>query len=252
MYYRIGLSPGPCIGKINKREYAKTIENIALILEGKTETLIKKLFRQMNLKAMEKNYEDAAKIRDSISALSAIGPSYAGIYSHDELEDLKKLLNLDKLPQRIEAFDISDISGREATGSMVSFYRGSADKNNYRRFRIRTQEGIDDYKMLGEVVQRRYSRLVREKLPLPDLILIDGGRAHLSVAASKVRQLGLSIPLVSIAKREENIYTKDKISPIKLASDTPALNLIRRARDEAHRFALSYHHILRRKKVIGK
>jgi excinuclease ABC subunit C len=106
--------------------------------------------------------------------------------------------------------------------------------------------------MLSEVVRRRYTRLVEEKLPLPDLILIDGGRSHLLTAKKELHNLGLDMPLVSIAKEGENIYIKDKAMPIKLSSDTPALNLIRRIRDEAHRFAKAYHHILRRKKIIGK
>jgi excinuclease ABC subunit C len=252
MYYRIGLSPAPCIGKINKKEYAKTIENIALILEGKTDTLIKNLAKRMHSMSKQQKFEDAAKIRDQINALSAIGYSQAGIASSDELQDLKKLINLKKLPERIEAFDISNIKGQDATGSMVSFYRGIADKNNYRRFRIKTIRGIDDYGMLAEVVHRRYARLLEEKLPLPDLILIDGGKAHLLTAEKQLNILGIELPLVSIAKEQENIYTKQRLIPIKLNIDTPALNLIRRVRDEAHRFAVSYHHILRRKKIIGK
>jgi excinuclease ABC subunit C len=252
MYYRLGLSPAPCTGKINKKEYAKTIKKISLILEGKTDTLIKKLFREMNLRAKRQEFEEAAKIRDQINALVAIGRSNTNIGSQNELEDLKNLLRLSKLPERIEAFDISDIYGKEATGSMVSFYRGIADKNNYRRFRIKTVKTIDDYKMLSELVRRRYCRLIEEKLPLPDLILIDGGRSHVLTAQTALKELGIHIPLVSIAKERENIYTKGKARPIKLNSDTPALNLIRRVRDEAHRFAVSYHHILRRKKIIGR
>jgi excinuclease ABC subunit C len=168
------------------------------------------------------------------------------------LEGLKNLLQLAKLPERIEAFDISDISGKEATGSMVSFLRGMPDKNNYRRFRIKTIQSIDDYKMLAEVIQRRYSRLIRESLAFPDLVLIDGGRSHFLTAEREMNKLGIHIPLASIAKDRENIYIQDKINPIRLDSDIPALNLIRRIRDEAHRFALAYHHLLRKKKTIGK
>ena len=252
VYYRIGLSPAPCIGKINKKEYARTIKNISFILEGKTELLIKKLLREMELKAKAHAFEEAARIRDQVNALSAISQNYAGLSNQGELEDLKNLLRLKKLPVRIEAFDLSNISGKEACGSMVSFYRGLPDKNNYRRFRIKTISSIDDYGMLAEVVGRRYARLAEEKLLLPDLVLIDGGRAHLAVAAREISHLGLNIPLVSIAKEEEHIYTKDKPAPLKLTADTPALNLLRRVRDEAHRFAVAYHHILRRKKVIGR
>jgi excinuclease ABC subunit C len=252
MYYRLGLSPAPCIGRINKKQYAKTIKNISLILEGKTDTLIKKLSREMNLRAKQQEFEEAARIRDQINALTAIGPSNVTAGSQSELEALKNLLRLTKIPERIEAFDISNIYGKEATGSMASFYRGIPDKDNYRRFRIKTVEAIDDYKMLSEVLKRRYSRLIEEKLALPDLILIDGGKSHLLTAQKALKELDIGIPLVSIAKEQENIYTKGKARPVKLSSDTPALNLIRRVRDEAHRFALSYHRILRRKKIIGK
>ena len=252
IYYRLGLSPAPCIGKITKEEYARTIDKICLVLEGKTETLIKRLLREMEAKSKAQSYEAAAKIRDQISALSSIGAAKAGVSPHDELEDLKNLLNLHKFPMRIEAFDISNISGKEATGSMVSFYKSMPDKTNYRRFRIKTVERVDDYGMLREVVRRRYSRVLAEDLGHPDLILIDGGKGHLLTAEKEIQGLGLKIPLVSIAKEEEHIYVQGRDRPIKLKQDTPALNLIRRVRDEAHRFAVSYHHLLRRKKVIGK
>lgn len=252
MYYRIGLSPAPCAGKVSKSEYAKTIKNIFLILEGRAETLIKKLSRQMKQRSREHKFEEAAKTRDQMLALAALGRIQAGPVNSEESEDLKELLHLRKIPERIEAFDISNISGKEATGSMVSFFRGNPDKNNYRRFRIKTVEGIDDYKMLAEVVYRRYSRLIEEQLPFPDLILIDGGRAHLLTAKKELDRLEIRIPLVSIAKEHENIYSHERKMPLKLNSDTPGLNLIRRIRDEAHRFAVSYHHILRRKKIIGK
>lgn len=252
IYYRIGLSPAPCIGKISKRQYAKTIAEISLILEGRAGVLVRKLSRKMRLKSKNLEYEEAADIRDQIAALSAMGQVNTGVSSKLELEDLRRLLYLDKLPERIEAFDISNISGRFATGSMVSFYRGTPDKNNYRRFRIKTVQRIDDYKMLAEVIRRRYRRLIEDKLSLPDLVLIDGGRSHLLTAEKELKGLCLCIPLVSIAKEDENIYTENKAQPMKLSHDTPALNLIRRVRDEAHRFALSYHRLLRRKGAFGK
>ncbi|KPK98244.1 MAG: hypothetical protein AMJ95_05270 [Omnitrophica WOR_2 bacterium SM23_72] len=252
IYYRIGLSPGPCIGKVSRREYAKTIKNITLLLEGRAEALIKRLIRQMKQSSQAQKYEEAAKIRDQITALGALGETHAGSGNQEELKDLKRLLHLRKLPERIEAFDISNIRGQEATGSMVSFYRGIPDKNNYRKFRIKSVQGNDDYQMLAEVVRRRYQRLKEENLPLPDLILIDGGKGHLSLARSELEELKLEIPLVSIAKEEENIYVPERSLPIKSTQDTAGLNLVRRVRDEAHRFAISYHHVLRRKKIIGK
>jgi len=233
IYYRIGLSPGPCIGKISRREYAKTIKNITMLLEGRgPEALIKRLSRQMKQSSQTQRYEQAAQIRDQINALGALGATQAGTGN--------------------QAFDISNIRGQEATGSMVSFYRGIPDKNNYRKFRIKSVQGNDDYQMLAEVVRRRYRRLKEENLPLPDLILIDGGKGHLSVAQDELEELKLKIPLVSIAKEEENIYVPERTLPIKSTQDTAGLNLVRRVRDEAHRFAVAYHHVLRRKRIIGK
>lgn len=252
IYYRLGLSPAPCIGKINQEDYNKLINNISLILEGKADALIQSLSCEMISKSKSLQFEEAAKARDQINALSVFGEGKIEKSGFTELEDLKSLLGLSKIPERIEAFDISNISGKEATGAMVSFYKGFPDKNKYRRFRIKTTNEIDDYGMLKEVVGRRYLRLKKENLILPDLIIIDGGRSHLMVARAEIKKLGLHIPLASIAKEKENIYVLDRVRPIRLKSDTPALNLIRRARDEAHRFAVAYHHILRRKKIIGK
>jgi len=252
LYGRLELCPAPCEGKISSGQYQEIIKDITLFLGSGQEALLEKLSLRMKETASEHKFEEAAKIRDQINALTAVGRTRAGAPDFRGLKDLKKLLKLNKLPLRIEAFDISNIFGKEATGSMVSFYKGSADKDNYRRFRIKTVRAIDDYKMLAEVVERRYSRVIAEKLPLPDLVLIDGGRGHLLTARKELNKLGLEIPLVSIAKEQENIYSNKRARPINLKSDTPGLNLIRRIRDEAHRFALSYHRLLRRKKIIGK
>jgi len=252
LYYRLKLCPAPCIGQINSRDYAELIKEIEMFLSSRYSELLRRLSTKMQEAAEKERFEEAAKIRDQINALAAIGQDRAGFTSVDELEDLKNLLHLKTLPRRIEAFDISNISGKEACGSMVSFYNGSADKNNYRRFRIKTIVGVDDYGMLREVVRRRYSRIIKENLTLPDLIIIDGGRAHLLSAAREIKQLGLDLELVSIAKAAENIYIQTKIKPVNLKSDTPGLNLIRKVRDEAHRFALAYHHLLRKKKTFKK
>ena len=162
------------------------------------------------------------------------------------------MLKLKKPPQRIEGFDISNISGQEACGSLVRFWKGQPDKTNYRRFRIKTVTQVDDYAMLRETVRRRYTRLLKEGREMPDVVLIDGGRGHIMAAAFELTQLHLRIPLLSIAKKEENIYINDRPYPVQLREADPALNLIRRVRDEAHRFACAYHHLLRRKKVIGR
>lgn len=251
LYYRLKLCPAPCIRKISKAQYRQLINQIKLFLESRYEELMDTLGRDMKVAAREKQFEEAARIRDQIQALSAFRFSPSVPAGMRELEDLKNLLQLKRLPLRIEAFDISNIQGTSACGSMVSFYKGAADKNNYRRFRIKTVSGIDDYQMIAEVVGRRYSRLLKENLALPDLVLIDGGKQHLSVAVKELKKLGLDLAVASIAKDRENIYRKNKIHPIHLDADTPALNLIRRVRDEAHRFAIAYHHLLMRKKTLG-
>ena len=252
IYGRINLCPAPCLGKISRQEYRQGIDNIVLILEGKADLLIYRLSQLMQDKSSSRDFEAAAAVRDQISTLAELSAGLSGVNRKNELEDLKNKLGLKKIPQRIEGFDISNISGKQAVGSMVSFCCGSPDKNNYRRFRIKDVEGIDDYRMLAEVVRRRYSRLIKEKSALPDLLLIDGGKGHLLAAASQLKALGLKLPLVSIAKKEERIYSNQKTRPLSFSKDIPALNLIRRVRDEAHRFAVSYHLLLRRKNLIGK
>lgn len=252
IYYRINLCQGPCIGLISPREYKQVIDNIILILEGKIDLLVDKLTKLMRAKAQEKDFEQAAVLRDQIIVLSQMRSVQSSASRKNQLEDLKNKLGLEVLPERIEGFDISNLSGKQAVGSMVSFYNGFADKNNYRRFRIKSVAGIDDYRMLAEVVRRRYSRLMKEKAALPDLLLIDGGKQHLLTAAGVLKELDCSIPIVSIAKEKENIYTIRGRLVLGLAKDSPAMNLIRAVRDEAHRFALNYHHILRRKDLIGR
>jgi len=250
LFGRIRLCPGPCAGRVSRAEYSRSIDKIRLVLEGRIEDLIRELSRQMDKRVKEHKFEEAAGIRDQISALGSVGSSETFAGNNIEAQILKIALHLRKLPVRIEAFDISNICGQEATGAMVSFYRGLPDKDNYRRFRIKTVRSIDDYAMVREIVRRRYSRLLAEGGLLPDLILIDGGRGHLLAAAEELESMNLQSDLISIAKKKENIYYLKGGSPLRLKEGNPALNLIRRIRDEAHRFALSYHHSLRRKKMI--
>lgn len=251
LYSKIGLCPAPCAGKITALEYKELINRISLFLGSKYEELLDNLALKMKQASVARDFEAAAKYRDQVNALSVFknASHISSSSSEEELTGLKDLLRLDKVPLRIEAFDISNISGCLATGSLVSFYKGAPDKNNYRRFRIKTVSGVDDYGMLKEVVMRRYSGLKRKGAFFPDAILIDGGLAHLRAAFEEIRKLGLNIPLLSIAKERENIYVLGRSSPLRLAETSPVLNLIRRVRDEAHRFALGYHHVLRHRKV---
>ena len=292
IYYRLKLSPAPCIGRINRLEYARTIKQIRLILEGKSDTLIKELSRRMHGKAREQKFEEAAALRDKLIALSTFAPPQ--VYTPQAgVKELKEIIGLTVAPRRIEAFDVSNIFGRQASASMVSFYNGLADKAHYRRFRIKTVKESNDYQMLAEAVFRRYKRVKEENLPLPDLILIDGGKGQLSAAKKELELLGLDIPVISLAKKEELIYTlgrpkpggggwasdspnhkpggggwasdspnhkpgggglpSDRQShiPLRLKSNAWALRLLQHIRDESHRFALSYHHILRKRHTFG-
>ena len=153
-------------------------------------------------------------------------------------------------PTRIEGFDISNISGTFAVASLVSFKHGRPDRANYRRFKIKTVEGQDDLASMAEVVGRRYSRLKRESKPLPDLILIDGGKGQLGMACAELKKLNLEkIPVIGLAKEFEEIYLPGKSEPLRLGLAHPAVKLLQRLRDECHRVANSYNAQLRLKKI---
>jgi excinuclease ABC subunit C len=163
------------------------------------------------------------------------------------LSELQTALVLPVMPSVIEAFDISNISGTDAVGSLVVFENGEPDKKNYRRFRIKTVEGADDFAMMEEVVSRAYSR--KEGKRIPDLILIDGGKGHLNAALAALHELGLSLNTVALAKELEYIFLPERDAPVILPKGSPALKLLQRIRDEAHRFALEYHRKLRGKRL---
>ena len=204
-------------------------------------------------------FERAGQIRDLLKALELLTgtqtravENFKRVSDHAEAEavELAQVLGLDQPPQRIEAFDISNFQGQQAVGSMVHFFCGRPDKRFYRRFKIREVTGINDFAMMREVVKRRYQRLIEEKGIFPDLILIDGGKGQLSSAKEVLDQLGLShIPVIGLAKRYEQIVTPHSTKLISLKFDSGALHLVQRIRDEAHRFAVTYHKMLRDVKI---
>ena len=265
--FHIGQCLAPCIGKINKQYYKKIIENVILFLEGKTDELHKQLLEDMESASKRGDFELAAKIRDQLKAISsvtgtgAIFPKKIGVptlpagrYHHfsTQLEDLARQLNLTKPPVVIEAFDISNIAGKEAVGSMVVFKDGRPFKDAYRKFKIKTVNRIDDYSMMAEVVNRRYSRAMAENIALPGLIVIDGGKGHLMSVKRQLNKIGIwQVPVIAIAKSFEQIYTHHDKEPLGLDPSSPASLLIQRIRDEAHRFAINYHRILRTKKAFS-
>jgi excinuclease ABC subunit C len=166
-----------------------------------------------------------------------------------KMDELKKQLNLQETPQIIECFDISHLSGTLMVGSMVQFRNGKPDKNNYRRFRIRTVEGIDDVAAIGEIVRRRYKRIQEESVPFPNLIIIDGGRSQLNSALAELHKLDITIPVIALAKQFEEIYLPEQPQPLRLAKKEKTLQFIQEIRDEAHRFAITYNRLLRKKKL---
>jgi excinuclease ABC subunit C len=170
---------------------------------------------------------------------------------YEALETLQGVLALPALPRRIECFDISTIQGSETVASMVVCEDGRMRRGEYRKFKIRDAKSPDDFAAMHEVVLRRYRRLLEQGGPFPDLLLIDGGKGQLSAAYAALEELGLAnLVAIGIAKKEELIYTRDKIDPIGLAPHDPALLLIQRIRDEAHRFAVTFHRRSRSKRDL--
>lgn len=218
-----------------KERYEKGIKNLMLFLAGKKKRIIMNLKKEMGCAAKSGNYEEAAELRDKIFALEHL-QDVALIKKSDWSEDLAAR----KAPERIEAYDISNIFGEHSVGSMVVFTDGKIDKDEYRRFRIRQVEGISDTAMLAEVLSRR---LNHNEWKMPDLIIIDGGLGQLNAVKKIVRARGLEIPLLSIAKGPTR-----KGEKLFMTKNAPVLDrkIILAMRDESHRFAISYHRKLKR------
>jgi excinuclease ABC subunit C len=189
------------------------------------------------------------KIGDKKKLLELVEKNIGHAFLKNDLKvaELQEAFDLPDAPNVIECFDISHISGTSMVGSMVQFRGGKPDKNNYRRFKIRTVEGIDDFASIAEVVKRRYQRLVKEEAALPDLIIIDGGKGQLRAAADTLKSLDVAVPVIAIAKREEDIYLPGEVLPRRLDRKGMALQYLQEIRDEAHRFAIAYHRLLRGK-----
>jgi excinuclease ABC subunit C len=248
--YHIKQCLGPCEGKIDEKRYKDIITELKMFLRGRKKELLDLLSEKMVSASKREDYEEALRLRDRIEALGSIRSDKVIYGPMSELSELKEMLGLKSDIDLIEAFDISNIMGEEAVGSMISFHKGKPNKSGYRKFRIRSVEGIDDYSMMREVVRRRYQMALKEGSAMPDLILIDGGKGHLSVTLEELKKLGLSgIPAIGIAKEFEHIYLKDRKDPVVLPEGSKALHLLERIRDEAHRFAITYHKKLMSKRV---
>ncbi|MCM8785949.1 MAG: excinuclease ABC subunit UvrC [Candidatus Omnitrophica bacterium] len=254
--YHIGRCSGPCEDKINKEEYQKLVEGIIAFFEGKYKEFEKKLKKWMLEEIKKLNFEEANKIKKRLFLLNEMKKKFPvreeeELYKYGEeniLFNLSKILKLDKVPNHIEGYDISNISGKLAVGSKVSFVAGIPYKDDYRRYKIKTVEGIDDYGMLREVLTRRFDSK-QERKQIPDLILVDGGKGQLKTAISILRNYNLKIPVISLAKKEEKVFVEWQEEPIVLPSSSPELQLLQRIRNEAHRFAISYHRNIRIKNL---
>jgi excinuclease ABC subunit C len=250
----------PCNFRVTKEEYRKQIRALRMVLEGKKAKLIAEMEREMEEASTALRYEKAARLRDEIQSLQNLGlrgdvkrdvqPEVFPIDPKKGLHGLRKILGLAHLPRTIEGVDIAHLGGDDTVASLVNFIDGLPFKPNYRRYRIKSVEGVDDFASIREVVTRRFRRKVREEELFPDILLIDGGKGQLNAALEAFRFLNIEPPcLLSLAKREEEIYRPGDAAPLRLGRHSAALRLLQYVRDEAHRFAQHYHHILRRKKM---
>ena len=261
LYGHLQHCSAPCVGKVTLDDYRQQVAKASDYLEGQAGEWEKELETEMKKAAESLDYEKAARYRDMISDLrettrrsrkfTRMPVKLPGaIDTGRDLIALAQALNLAAPPERIEGFDISNISGTFMVASMVSFLDGKPDRARYRRFRMKSVVAQDDFACMAETVRRRYSRLKRESRPMPDLILIDGGKGQLGMACRELAKLGLEhLPVIGLAKEFEEIYQPGKRTPLRLGLDSGALKLLQRVRDESHRFANTYNAELRLKKI---
>ncbi len=229
-----------------------------MFLDGKKAGLLKELREEMAAASAARRYEQAARLRDEIQALENLNlrgdlaanaqPEVFYIDPKKGLKGLKKIFDLPELPRVIEGVDIAHLQGGETVASLVQFIDGLPFKHGYKRYKIRTVEGVDDFASMREVISRRFRRLQQEGVQFPDILLIDGGKGQLNAALGALQAIDVTPPLtISLAKRDEEVYVPGESEPRRLTRHSYALRLLQYIRDESHRFAQSYHHLLRRK-----
>jgi len=272
LYGHIGLCVAPCLGKVSREEYELTIKKVIQFLRGKQKTIVRVLQRRMVGMAKLQDYEGAEQIKKVLQRYEYIQQSFRAPrefmenpYLVDDIYEmaLKELVNvlptLDKLPARIECFDVANISGKDAAVSMVVALNGRVEKSEYKKFKIKLKDTPDDLFMLKEALTRRLLHETRDDLThwgLPDLIVVDGGKGQVGVVVDVLSQLGLDIPAIGLAKKEETIVYKNRrdgsgdYKELQLSKSSEALKLLQRLRDESHRFARVYHHYLRKQKYL--
>ncbi len=298
LYGNLKWCTAPCIGNVTREQYLEQVQAACDFLDGQCQEMIGQLEAQMKMAALAQEFEKAAELRDALADLKRTTRKTekferipyklpVALDPRKDLEELGQALGLPAPPQRIEGFDISNISGTFAVASMVSFRNGRPDRANYRRFKMKTVTGQDDFACMAETIRRRYSRLLREQTgqgqtedeeagkpiveelrtlmeqrppasaesntgaaPWPDLVLIDGGKGQLNAACAELAKLGLGhIPVIGLAKEFEEIYRPGESEPLRLSHGSGALKLLQRVRDESHRVANSYNAQLRIKRI---
>jgi len=265
--YHVGLCAGPCQNLIEVGDYRALVRRVYMLLKGERRGLMKELRKKMYALSKQLKFEEAARIRNQLLGLEEItGTAESGSFTEAKtggmcslpLQELQSALNLPSLPVHIEGLDISNLGGDFATGAVVVFKNGVPYKNGYRHFGIKTVQGVNDVQMLAEIARRHYSQISLSitcstaihsagSFLLPDLILVDGGIGQLKAVSNVLKELKLKVPVISIAKKFEEVFKEEngRIKKILLSLTSPGLHLLQYIRDEAHRFAIKYHKILR-------
>ncbi|MEX2006843.1 MAG: excinuclease ABC subunit UvrC [Candidatus Saccharimonadales bacterium] len=276
LHYHLGLDPGLEEGKTSLEAYRTNLRKLMQYLSGRRKGLVREIEREMKKAAKAQDFEKAAIARNQLAALQQLSRQILfsdreiAAASYDKaLVEIMNLLDLPKPPRRIEGFDISHMQGTDTAASMVVFINGLPDKTAYRKFKMRYKAN-DDFAHMKETISRRLREINRQKWGLPDLVLIDGGKGQLAAALAARDECGLDFPMIGLAKREEEIIlaksevagqtnsrfmalgahafeTKDFIRVI-LPASSHLIKLLQRIRDESHRFALSYHSTLKRRR----
>lgn len=264
LLYPIRQCSGPCAAKISREDYRADIDRLMRFMESKRSVMLRELRQEMESAAAAREYERAAALRDEISAIEKLEdrgrrsdgwqPEIESFYADPRkgLASLQRALGMEKEIRCIEGFDIAHLHGESTVGSKVCFVDGRPLKSEYRRYKVRTA-GNDDFMSIREVISRAYREAGASNQLYPDVVLIDGGAGQLAAAMQALADFPVQPPMViALAKREELIYLPGHEEPLKLGRENPGLKLCQAVRDEAHRFARSYHHLLRKKKVLDE
>jgi excinuclease ABC subunit C len=271
LLHAINRCSAPCADLISREAYRADIRRLIRFLNSKRSVVLRQMQKEMERASREQRYEDAAVLRDRIRAIQALSlsgdprehlqPEVFFVDPRAGLEKLQRLLELPGPPRIIEGIDIATLQGESSVGALVCFIDGKPYKAGYRRFRIRTVEGVDDYAMIREVIVRRYRYAATSEALFPDIILVDGGPGQLSAALQAFDAMHQAVEteggraarppmVVALAKREELIYVQGRREPLRLGRNDEALRLLAQIRDEAHRFGQHYHRLLRRKQAF--